>query len=77
MTEPQQATWAVQSQQQRTQVNTAGQVQDGYQVTFLTGGGHTGSVFVPMAKYTVDNVRQAVQAQANLLDAVGGLTSQD
>lgn len=77
MSEPQQATWAVQSQQQRTRVNTAGQVEDGYQVTFLTGDGHTGSVFVPMAKYTVDNVRAAVQAGANLLDSVGGLTSQD
>lgn len=74
MSEPQHATWAVQAQQERTQVNGAGQVIDGYQVTFRTGGGHTGSVFVPMAQYTPDNVKAAIQAQADLLDTIGALT---
>lgn len=76
MTEPTQATWTIQSQQQRTKIGDNGQLADGYDVTFLTGQGHTGTVFVPMTRYTAANVRAAVQSQANLLDEVGNLTSE-
>lgn len=76
MSEPMRATWAVQSQQMRTTVNGAGQVQEGYVITFLTGKGHTGQVFVPNSSYTPANVAEAIQAQADLLDAVGSLVSE-
>lgn len=74
MSGPVQATWMVDSQLQRTTVNPSGQVEEGYTVNFHTGQGHYGSVFVPNTRYNADNVRAAVQAQANLLDEVGSLT---
>lgn len=75
MAEQAQATWIVDSQLQRTTVNPSGQVEEGYTVNFHTGNGHYGSVFVPNNRYNADNVRAAVQAQANLLDEVGNLAA--
>lgn len=77
MTEPTpRPAWAVTSQSQRTKVMDNNNLVDGYDVYFTTAGGHAGSVFVPMARYTTDNVAAAVAAQAELLDAVGNLTSE-
>lgn len=75
MTDQQQASWSVVAQQQQTKVGPTGVLDDGFNVLFTTGNGHTGSVFVPMSQYNVDNVRALVQAQANLLDAVGALSN--
>lgn len=71
-----QATWHITGQSPRTNVTATGGLEDGYTVLFVTGNGHPGSVFLPMARYTTDNVRQAVQQRADLLDAVGNLTGQ-
>lgn len=69
------STWQVTGQTQRIKANAANGVEEGYDVTFTTGQGHTGSVFVPMARYTPDNVRVLIAAQAQLLDSVGALSS--
>lgn len=75
MTVPYHAAWIVESQTPATRALATGQVAEGYDIAFLTGQGHAGMVFVPNPKYTVDNVRAAIQAQADLLDAVGALSS--
>lgn len=68
-------TWTVTGQIPRTRVNTANQVEEGYDVGFTTGEGHTGTVFVPEARYNRDNVRALIAAKAALLDSVGALSS--
>lgn len=67
--------WTVVSQHETNDLGTNGRVVPGYQVTFQTGGGHQGSVFVPKANYTVDAVRSAVASEAAKLEAVGALSS--
>lgn len=69
--------WAVDSQVQRTKADNAGNITEGYEVNFHTRSGHYGTVFVPMARYTPENVAAAVDAQARQVDAVGQLTSED
>lgn len=76
MTESYQAAWTVDSQTERTRATPANTVEEGYDVAFHTGRGHSGTVFVPRSRYTVENVAAAVQERANLLDAVGSLTSE-
>lgn len=69
--------WAVDSQVQRTKADNAGNITEGYEVNFHTRAGHYGTVFVPMARYTPDNVIAAIEAQATVVDSVGQLTSGD
>lgn len=69
------AAWTVDSQTQRTRADASGNVSDGYDVAFHTGEGHYGSVFIPAARYTLERVAAAVQAEADKLDAVGNLSS--
>lgn len=71
----QSAAWTVDSQVQRTKADASGNVAEGYDVAFHTGEGHYGTVFVPSARYTLDKVAAAVQAEADKLDAVGNLSS--
>lgn len=70
-----QAAWTVDSQAQRTKADASGNVRDGYDVAFHTAQGHYGTVFVPNERYTVENVAQLVQVEANKLDSVGFLSS--
>ena len=67
--------WQVTAQQEVTEPGPTGSFEPGVRVSFRTGGGHTGSVFVPASRYSIDQVRAAVAGQAALLDAVGQLTS--
>ena len=69
--------WTVDSQVHRTKADAAGRISEGYEVNFHTRQGHTGTVFVEDLRYTPDNVAAAVDAQAQLLDAVGNLTAAD
>ena len=69
------ATWTVESQTPATRALITGQVAEGYDIAFLTGQGHAGTVFLPNPKYNVANVRAAIQALADQLDAVGALSS--
>lgn len=67
--------WSVTAQSPRTVATATGGVVDGYDVAFTTAEGHSGTVFVPAARYNPANVKAAVQAEADKLDAVGALTS--
>lgn len=69
------ASWKIDSQTPRTMADAAGNVTDGYLILFTTGEGHHGQVYVPNGRYTVDNVRAAIQEQADKIDAIGALSS--
>jgi hypothetical protein len=68
------STWTVTGQLQTTQPDPAGRFVTGVLVSFTTGKGFSGSVFVPEAQYSVANVQAAIAAKAQQLDAVGSLT---
>lgn len=67
--------WQVTSQTQtvRAVPNVARPV-DGYVVSFVTGYGVNGSVFVPANQYTAPAVQAAIASQVAQLDAVSALT---
>jgi hypothetical protein len=67
--------WEVTSMTPRDRINDNGTVIDGYDVAFITGNGHAGTVFVPKVTYRPDTVAAAVDELAQRLDAVGMLTS--
>jgi len=60
----------VTGQQEQVGLNSRGQAENGYRVSFTTGGGVDGSVFVPISQYTPDNVKAAIVAHASQLDQV-------
>lgn len=68
------ATWRIDSQSPRTRATTTGGVEDGYDIAFVTGEGHPGTVFVPLNRYTPARVQALVQEAANNADAIGSLT---
>lgn len=47
----------------------------GHTVAFVTGEGHTGSVFIPDTHYNATYVRAQIQAKARIVDEVNTLTS--
>lgn len=49
-------------------------VTNGWDVSYVTGRGHEGKLFVPAAQFTVPFVRDAITAAATNLDNVGALT---
>lgn len=57
-------------------VDGSGQPILGHVISFITGGGERGSVFIPEDKYTVGNVERAIKAKAEIVAAVGRLASQ-
>lgn len=68
------ATWTVTGQaSDQFEVDGAGNPVSGYRVSFLTGAGNRGSVFVPEDHYSPATVRTLIQARANLMDEVGTL----
>lgn len=67
--------WTVTGQTQGQEIADNGQLVRGFTVTYRTGNGVVGSVFIPAAQYTTDTVRAAISAQAALLDQVHGLNS--
>jgi hypothetical protein len=68
-------TWAVTAQLQTTQLY-GGRFVKGVEVSFTTGAGNSGSVFVPEDQYNPGAVQAAVSAKAAAMDAVGGLRGQ-
>lgn len=72
--QPQTSGWTVTSSQPTTTLDSAGRPIKGYQVTFTTGLGHNGTVFVPDSQYQPDMVRAAVKAQAQIVDAINSLS---
>lgn len=47
----------------------------GHVISFITGEGHRGSIFVSNDQYTTAAVKPALQAQANTVDAINSLKS--
>lgn len=70
-------TWSVTSQFQTTKLGPNNQPQTGYDVTFITGKGHTGTVFLTLAQYgNTDTAKGIIGAAANQVDTVGSLNSE-
>lgn len=65
--------WEVTSQRETMEQDASGAYVHGYMVSFRSGSGAPGSVFVPLSDYTVERVRKAVAARAAAIDAVSGL----
>lgn len=61
MTSPQ-PTWTVTSQNETTAQDSTGNFVSGWTVYYQTQDGTAGSVFVPKALYTADNVRAKIAA---------------
>lgn len=57
-------------QQRTVEVVGSGQAVPGVRVSFSTGKGLSGSVFIPESQYTQANAIATARAQANLLDAL-------
>lgn len=64
--------YRVTNQRQTTQLN-AGQFQPVMQVTFEMTDGTTGQVTVPLATYSSDTVKAAIEARVATLKDVAGL----
>ncbi len=56
--------------------NAGGTPVVGHQISFLTGAGNRGSVFVPNDHYHPDKIRPLIHAQATIADSVATLTSE-
>lgn len=66
--------WRVVSQVETVAPDALGRVVPGVQVTFETATGLTGSVFVPRAQYSVENVRKLIVERVTLLHQVQNLS---
>jgi hypothetical protein len=68
--------FAVTSQIERDQVQAAGPPVRGVQITFQTGKGNTGTVWVPYSTYNQgpDAVLPLIAAQAGRMDQIGALS---
>lgn len=56
--------------------NSAGNPVIGHQITFLTGDGNRGSVFVPQDHYNARYVRTVVHAEAAKVDEINAMTGE-
>lgn len=74
-TPPPVTSWQVTGQTERTDIAQDGTPVRGMAVYYTTGHGYQGSVFVPAAQYTADNVRAMIAAAAARLDQIGSLAS--
>ncbi len=66
--------WVITGQREANRLNPQGQYVAGIIITFQTRSGVMGSVFVPDAQYTEQNVRNAISDRVASLEAVGKLT---
>lgn len=67
--------WRVTGSTERTQVGPDGTPVAGLVVTYVTGAGGQGTVFVPKTGSSVDAIRAAVAQAAAQTDAINALTS--
>ena len=65
--------YTVVSQQETTQMGQDGIFSPGVRVTFRLSTGQQGSIFLPDAQFTVQNVREAIDKKAALMAAIGKL----
>lgn len=69
--------WRVTGQRQTQQlIPGSPQFTTGVEVSFITGYGVTGSVFVPNNQYTTDTVQSIIGDRVKQLDAISTLTHQ-
>lgn len=66
-------TWSVTAQQQQTAQDSTGNYVAGVKVTFVTGSGLSGSVFVPESQYNAETVRAMVAARVEAMAAIAAL----
>ncbi len=71
--EPTMTGWRVTGQSPAKQPTTAGTFQDGINVTFITGKGVVGTIFVPETVYTPENVKALIAQKVAVLDQVSAL----
>lgn len=67
--------WKVTGQQQTTGLDESGRATQGVTVSYLTASGVSGSVFVPLTRYTPENVKAEIMdrvARHNAVDALQG-----
>jgi hypothetical protein len=70
--------WQVEHQVPRTKATQSGTITDGYDITFITRAGHTGTVFVPDTQYRdAAQVSALIDQAARNMDVIGSLTSED
>lgn len=65
--------WTINTQRQTQVLSGGGGFVPSVEVGFTTGAGVVGSVIVPLAQYTPDQVAALVDARAAQLDAIVGL----
>ena len=77
MTQPKQAvTWTVTTQTEATQRGPDNTFMPGVSVGFRLSTGQSGTVFVPHNLFTPDFVREQVQAKAELMQRIAGLSGE-
>ncbi len=70
------ASWKITGQApDQFEFDGAGNPVTGFRVSFLTGAGNKGSVFIPETHYSAAAARTMVTALANKMDEVGSLQS--
>lgn len=65
--------WTVTGQAEDSIINDAGRAVNGVKISFTTPAGDTGTVFVPNAAYSVDNVRAAIAAKVATMLGISAL----
>lgn len=65
--------WEVTGQREDLQVQDNGQAASGMVVEFRVANGPSGSIFVPKGEYTLERVRQLIDARARTMAAVHAL----
>lgn len=68
--------WRVTGSIEQTQISTDGTPVTGLRVSYITGNGGTGTVFVPAGQASVDNIRALVADAAGKTDQVNSLSSE-
>lgn len=66
--------WRVTSDVEVTAQADNGQFAQGHKISFTTGNGGQGSVFVPDSSYNVATVRRLIAAKVAIMDQVAALT---
>ena len=66
--------WSVTGQLTTTRIPEGGnRFVTGVEVSFITRGGHAGTVFIPDTQYRPEVVRAAIDEKAALMDEIGAL----
>lgn len=65
--------WSI-TNQTATVGKVGDQVTNGWSISYLTGRGHEGKIFVPLTQYTPDVVRGLITTAATNADTIGALT---